>query len=185
MSHLIGSISPSFLITQKFLCFGSLSSRHLECVQWTRKAKGRHRFFFFQCEQNEIYRNSFIHTILEWVFSHVQASLVAQMVKNLPAMQETWVWSLVWENPLEETPPFQYSWPEEFHGRRARRATVHGVEESDTTEWLAHTGFSLPVLLLLFLSFFSCALPAYILSIFVVSTYLPWALVFRLWPLLL
>ena len=29
-------------------------------------------------------------------------SLVAQMVKNLPAMQETWVQSLGWEDPLEE-----------------------------------------------------------------------------------
>ena len=29
-------------------------------------------------------------------------SLVAQMVKNLPAMWETWVWSLVWEDALEE-----------------------------------------------------------------------------------
>ena len=28
--------------------------------------------------------------------------LVAQMVKNLPAMQETLVWSLGWENPLEK-----------------------------------------------------------------------------------
>ena len=26
----------------------------------------------------------------------------AQMVKNLPAMQETWVQSLNWEDPLEE-----------------------------------------------------------------------------------
>ena len=24
------------------------------------------------------------------------------MVKNLPAMRETWVWSLGWEDPLEE-----------------------------------------------------------------------------------
>ena len=30
------------------------------------------------------------------------ASLVAQVVKNLPAMQETWVRSLDWENPLEK-----------------------------------------------------------------------------------
>ena len=30
------------------------------------------------------------------------ASLVAQMVKNLPAMQETWVWSLGQEDPLEK-----------------------------------------------------------------------------------
>ena len=31
-----------------------------------------------------------------------EASLVAQMVKNLPAMQETQVQSLGWEDPLEE-----------------------------------------------------------------------------------
>ena len=30
------------------------------------------------------------------------ASLVAQMVKNLPAMQETWIQSLGWEDPLEK-----------------------------------------------------------------------------------
>ena len=30
------------------------------------------------------------------------ASLVAQMVKNPPAMQETWVRSLGWEDALEE-----------------------------------------------------------------------------------
>ena len=31
-----------------------------------------------------------------------EASLVAQMVKNLPAMWETWVQSLGWEDPLEK-----------------------------------------------------------------------------------
>ena len=30
------------------------------------------------------------------------ASLVAQLVKNLPAMQETWIPSLGWEDPLEK-----------------------------------------------------------------------------------
>ena len=30
------------------------------------------------------------------------ASLVAQLVKNLPAMGETWVWSRGWEDPLEK-----------------------------------------------------------------------------------
>ena len=29
-------------------------------------------------------------------------SIVAQMVKNLPVMQKTWVRSLGWEDPLEE-----------------------------------------------------------------------------------
>ena len=32
----------------------------------------------------------------------VNASLVAQMVKNLPAMWETWVQSLGWEDTLEK-----------------------------------------------------------------------------------
>ena len=31
-----------------------------------------------------------------------RASLVAQLVKNLPAVWETWVQTLVWEDPLEE-----------------------------------------------------------------------------------
>ena len=38
------------------------------------------------------------------VFSSTEMSrpVVAQMVKNLPAMQETWIQSLEWEDPLEE-----------------------------------------------------------------------------------
>ena len=41
-----------------------------------------------------------------WFFWHLievsRASLVAQMVKNLPAMWDTWVLSLVQEDPLEK-----------------------------------------------------------------------------------
>ena len=33
---------------------------------------------------------------------HSWASLVAQLVKNPPAMQETWVQSVGWEDPLEK-----------------------------------------------------------------------------------
>ena len=32
----------------------------------------------------------------------IRSSLVAQLVKNLPAMRETWVRSLGWEDPLEK-----------------------------------------------------------------------------------
>ena len=35
-------------------------------------------------------------------FQYSWASLVAQLVKNLPAMWETWVRSLGWEDPLEK-----------------------------------------------------------------------------------
>ena len=34
--------------------------------------------------------------------SSIRASLVAQMVSNLPAKQKTWVRSLGWEDPLEK-----------------------------------------------------------------------------------
>ena len=35
-------------------------------------------------------------------FQYSWASLVVQLVKNLPAMRETWVQSLGWEDPLEK-----------------------------------------------------------------------------------
>ena len=40
--------------------------------------------------------------LLTSVFKRVGASLMAQLVKNLPAMRETWVQSLGWEDPLEK-----------------------------------------------------------------------------------
>ena len=61
------------------------------------------------------------------------ASLVAQTVKNLPAMQETWVLPLGQEDPLEKemaTYPLQYSYLENSMDRRAWRAIDHGVAKS-------------------------------------------------------
>ena len=50
----------------------------------------------------------------------IEMSLVAQMVRNFPAMQETWVRSQGQEDPLEKgwqpTPLFL---PGEFHGQRS------------------------------------------------------------------
>ena len=73
-----------------------------------------------------------------WVF------LVAQMVKNPPAMRETCVWSLGWEDPLEEGMAIHSStlaWRIPMD-RGAWWATVHGVTRS-MTEWLstAHVVF--------------------------------------------
>ena len=48
------------------------------------------------------------------------ASVVAQMIKNSPLMQETWAWSLGWEDPWRReclpTPVFS---PGESHGERS------------------------------------------------------------------
>ena len=55
-------------------------------------------------------------------------SLVAQLLKNLGVMQETWVRSLDWEDPLEKgkaTHSNILAW-------RIPRATVHGVAKSQT-----------------------------------------------------
>ena len=57
------------------------------------------------------------------------ASLVAQLVQDLPAMQETWVQSLGQEDPLEDgmaTHPSILAW-RILMNREAWWATVHGV----------------------------------------------------------
>ena len=62
---------------------------------------------------------------------------MAQVVRNLPAMRETGVPSLSWEDPLEEgmaTHSSILAWRIPMD-RGAWRATPHGVTESDTTEW--------------------------------------------------
>ena len=62
------------------------------------------------------------------------ASLVVQMVKNLPAVQETWVGSLGWEDPLEKgMPPTPVFLPGKSHGQRSLVGyIVHGVAKSQT-----------------------------------------------------
>ena len=89
----------------------------------------------------------------------MRASLVAQLVKKLSAMQETWAWSLGWVDPLEKgkllTPIF---WSGEFHGLHAAAAAkslqwcpplcdptegrppgspIPGILQARTLEWVA------------------------------------------------
>ena len=61
-------------------------------------------------------------------------SLVAQTVKNLPEMHETYIQSLGWEDPLGEGNgnPLQYSCLENPKDRGTWQTTVHGVEKSWT-----------------------------------------------------
>ena len=69
---------------------------------------------------------------------YLWASLAAQMVKNLPAMQETWVPSLGQEDPLKKgmasAPVFL---PGEFHGQRSLVGySPGGRKKLDVTERL-------------------------------------------------
>ena len=51
--------------------------------------------------------------VIRWAFTYTRSSLRSQVVKNLPAMQDTQVQSLGWEDPLEEgiaTPSSMLAW---------------------------------------------------------------------------
>ena len=66
------------------------------------------------------WRSMFENTVFYYFLNLIWASLVAQLVKNLPAMQEMRVQSLFWEDPLEKemathssTFAWKISWTEE------------------------------------------------------------------------
>ena len=66
------------------------------------------------------------------LYPYKRASLMAQMIKNPPAMQESWIQSLDWEDPLEEGMAIHSSilaWRISME-RGAWQATVHGITES-------------------------------------------------------
>ena len=76
-----------------------------------------------------------------WASKLCSASLVAQLVKNLSAMQETPVWFLSREDPWRrEWLPTPVFLPGEFQGQNSLVGYCPwGSKESDTTEWLTHT----------------------------------------------
>ena len=70
------------------------------------------------------------------------ASLVAQLIKNPPAMRETWVLSLGWDDPMEKRKgyPLQYSGLE-----NCMDCIVHGIVNSWTRQSKFHfTSFPFP-----------------------------------------
>ena len=72
---------------------------------------------------------------------YIWASLVVQSVKNLPAVQETWVQLLGWEDPLEKEMATHFSilaW--KSHGHRSLvGCSLWDSNESGTTERLTLT----------------------------------------------
>ena len=81
---------------------------------------------------------------INYIFMEVElesSSLVAQMVKNPPAIQETWVWSLGQKDPLKKGMTTRSSilacripWTEELGGLQSM-----DFQESDMTERLTLT----------------------------------------------
>ena len=74
-----------------------------------------------------LYIYNYIYILLYCIY---WASLVAQLVKNLSAMEETWVGKIPWRRERLPTPLF---WPGEFHVLYS----PWGLKESDTTECLS------------------------------------------------
>ena len=69
---------------------------------------------------------------IDYPLQYSWASLVAQLVKNPPALQETWFGKISWRRERLPTPVF---WCGEFHGLYC----PWGHKESHTTEWLSHS----------------------------------------------
>ena len=65
-------------------------------LKWTRMGKFNLDDHNIYCRGQESLRRNGVALIFN------RASLVAQLVKNPPAMQETWVQSLGWKDPLEK-----------------------------------------------------------------------------------
>ena len=74
-------------------------------------------------------------TKMRYHYPFRRAPLVTQLVNNPPAMQETWVWSMGWEDPLEKGMAAHSS----ILAWRIPWTTVHVVTKSRT--WLSNCQF--------------------------------------------
>ena len=87
------------------------------------------------------------------------ASLMAQLVKNPPAMRETWVQSLGWEDPLEMVKATHFSI------LAPGLYSPWGCKELDTTEQLSHSCIHAALSIYLTLCLFSPPLSVCLFSV--------------------
>ena len=93
--------------------------------------------------RNPRYYCLMLHTAHTWTICHtcLGASLLIPAVKNLHAVQETWVWEGAGKIPWRrECNPLHYSGLRNTMDRGAWQTTVHGVTPSRA--WLSHWHFS-------------------------------------------
>ena len=91
--------------------------------------------------------------VLTTALEYFRTSLVAQLIKNLPAMQKTWVQSLSWEDPLEEGMATHSSilawkipWTEEPGSLQSVESQSDTTEQLRTAEYFIKNSFSLLLL---------------------------------------
>ena len=76
-----------------------------------------------------------IDLFIEYIYIYIYGFLIAKLIKNPPAIQETWVWSLCWEDPLEKGKSTHSS----ILAWRIPWTTVYGVTKTQT--WLSDFHF--------------------------------------------
>ena len=97
-------------------------------------------FFFLSTLPSLSHIKWFFSLSPELMITQQTTQLVAQRLKHLPAMWETWVWSLGREDPLEKEMATPVFLPGESHGRRSLVGySPQGCKESNTTERLHFT----------------------------------------------
>ena len=127
-------LPPLFYLSPLFN-WHSFQGCHESCVGWTpgQRSKIRPRL----CSPSSVTSHWLASAQRSGLLISVKmlrCFLVAQMVKNLPARQETWVRSLDWDDP---TPIFL---PGEFYGQSNLAGySPWGHKESDVTERVIHT----------------------------------------------
>ena len=122
LTFLVNSVSVALLLGQSFFILVFENSFFLKLLKVLSKSENNVRI-------------TMSYSIIDG------ASLVVQMIRNLPAMQETGVRSLSQEDSLEtERLPIPVFWPQEFHGQRSLAGYCPwGCKESDMTEVTLHT----------------------------------------------
>ena len=149
--HLLGSLWPHFMqgsVTWPTLQVAGPATRGL----WSQPVLSRVNISWKGLRQQPQGRLGSLRAYTKNRHSHnlclsaitYMTSVVAQTVKNLPAMQETWVWSLGWKDSLEKGTATYSSILslENSIDRGAWWATVHGVTKSQTRLSNFHFRFS-------------------------------------------
>ena len=89
----------SMMLRQGLLLSGIITEIYINSRSLAMTAQNKHHFWFIQSitsSRSKIKLQNVHQSIVS------QEKWVAKAAKNLPAMQEMWVWSLGWEDPLEK-----------------------------------------------------------------------------------